>query len=54
MVRVRVRVWVSLYKCMEVMKPSLSVHIHLERNEEGNEQLDVCNIGASHNMWVEQ
>ncbi len=29
--------------------PSLSIHVYLEKNGGGSEQLDVCNIGASHN-----
>ncbi len=32
----------------------LSVYVHLDRNGGGSEQLDVCNIGASHNMQAEQ
>ncbi len=35
-------------------QPSLSVHVHLKGNGGGSEQLDVCNIGASHNMQAEQ
>ncbi len=32
----------------------LSVYVYLKRNGGGSERLDVCNIGASHNMRAEQ
>ncbi len=34
--------------------PSLSIHVYLEKNGGGSEQLDVGKIGASYNMRAEQ